>query len=235
MSVRNRVVDVLRRLGLLRLVVGLHRLWLGLVKVVCRLTGRPVIDAIYNDRYFTVEEAWTEPTAGAVVDVIVKEFRPASVADVGCGTAVYLRHFKERGVSIQGYEGSTAAIDRAQVPATSIQRCDLTKPLQVDRQYDLALCFEVAEHLPDAAADTLVGSMVSLAPVILFSAAQPGQGGVDHINEQPGSYWIAKYEAAGCRYDEPGTEKLRAAMTAADVAWWLKTNLMVFRRARPAS
>jgi len=48
---------------------------------------------------------------------------------------------------------------------------------------------EVAEHLEPSSAGTIVQSLVSLSDVFLFSAAFPGQGRTNHINEQPHSYW----------------------------------------------
>ena len=59
----------------------------------------------------------------------------------------------------------------------------------LERQFDLAQSLEVAEHLPQARAATFVSDLVAHAPVVLFSAASPGQGGENHINEQPAEYW----------------------------------------------
>ncbi len=59
----------------------------------------------------------------------------------------------------------------------------------MDRRYDLAVCLEVAEHLPEASASKLVRQLTSAAPAVLFSAAVPGQGGTNHINEQWPDYW----------------------------------------------
>ena len=42
---------------------------------------------------------------------------------------------------------------------------------------------------PKVCAEGLVESLVSIAPVILFSAAVPLQGGVNHVNEQWPDYW----------------------------------------------
>jgi hypothetical protein len=60
-------------------------------------------------------------------------------------------------------------------------------------QFDLAICLEIAEHLPESCADALIKFLSELAPAVLFGAAIPGQGGVNHINEQWQSYWVAKF------------------------------------------
>jgi hypothetical protein len=54
---------------------------------------------------------------------------------------------------------------------------------------------EVAEHLKESRAAGLVEDLTKLADVILFSAAIPGQGGTDHVNEQFLSYWTALFAA----------------------------------------
>src|SRR5205085_7165879 len=61
------------------------------------------------------------------------------------------------------------------------------------RTFDLAICLEVAEHLPETAATALVASLASLAPIVLFSAAIPFQGGTDHRNEQWPQYWFDRF------------------------------------------
>lgn len=61
---------------------------------------------------------------------------------------------------------------------------DLTQPLSLGRKFDLCVSMEVAEHLPPSRADSFVADLVGLAPVVLFSAAVPEQGGTNHLNEQ---------------------------------------------------
>jgi hypothetical protein len=43
---------------------------------------------------------------------------------------------------------------------------------------------KVSEHLSDKAGGGLVRALSKAAPLVLFSAAVPGQGGSHHINEQ---------------------------------------------------
>ena len=57
---------------------------------------------------------------------------------------------------------------------------------------------EVAEHIPPECADIFVESLTwGLAPVIMFSAAVPGQGGTLHLNEQWPAYWASKFAQHG--------------------------------------
>jgi len=230
MSIRNTAVTFFRKIGLMSLISMLHQTWLNLIKLFCRITGRSHLDFIYNDSYFAAEEAWTLPTAKAVVDIILEACSPVSLADVGCGSGVYLRFFQEAGVEIKGFEGSPAGIRRAHVDRSLIEQCDLTKPLKIGRTYDLAICFEVAEHLPTEFSDVIVASIAGLSNRVLFSAAQPGQGGVDHINEQSCAFWQQKFEALGFTMDIERTERLRTAFGKQGSVWWLEKNLMVFQK-----
>lgn len=97
---------------------------------------------------------------------------------------------------------------------------------------DLVLCLEVAEHLPESAADTLCDALAAATgDRLVFSAATPGQGGAGHINEQPGEYWAAKLGARGLEIDMPRSILLRARWRAeAPEAWWYGKNVRVWRK-----
>jgi len=68
---------------------------------------------------------------------------------------------------------------------------------------------------------------------VVFSAARPGQGGSDHVNEQPPEYWITRFEQNGFVCDHERTERWRAAWAKRGVRWWYCQNLLVFVRAEP--
>ena len=75
-------------------------------------------------------------------------------------------------------------------------------PFELERRFELALCLEVGEHLPERSAPALVESLAAAAPVVLFSAAVPGQGGTSHVNEQWPPYWERLFAEQGMRkYD----------------------------------
>jgi hypothetical protein len=88
-------------------------------------------------------------------------------------------------------------VDIAAPEETLFIRHDLTTPLYLGRAFNLVLCLEVGEHLPEASADTLVDNIVYHGGDIVFSAAVPGQEGVGHINCQPHEYWHAKFAEHG--------------------------------------
>lgn len=112
----------------------------------------------------------------AVASILTDEFQPESVIDFGCGVGHTLAGFERRGVTIQGIEGSNVARELAVIDSSKIEVSDLRKPAKFG-EYDLVVCMEVAEHLPEPSADTLVDTLIAHGETIVFTAATPGQGG----------------------------------------------------------
>lgn len=113
------------------------------------------------------------------------------VADIGCGTGGWAYIASELGAVV-------FAVD-LDVPKNLqlVPVCDHDLSLGYDcTGYDLAICLEVAEHLPDHAAIPLVEGLVG-ATRVLFSAATPGQPGVGHINCRPHDYWHGLFDDYG--------------------------------------
>ncbi|MCA9789386.1 MAG: hypothetical protein KC462_06410, partial [Cyanobacteria bacterium HKST-UBA05] len=64
-----------------------------------------------------------------------------------------------------------------------------TKPIRFNQTFDLAMCVEIAEHIPNRCSRQLVKTLTKASDTVFFTAAPPGQGGVGHINEQPQAFW----------------------------------------------
>jgi hypothetical protein len=96
--------------------------------------------------------------------------------------------------------------------------------------FDVAISMEVAEHLPSTCANVFVRLLTSLAPVVVFTAAPPGQGGVDHVNEQPPEYWIQLFELHGFQLNRDLSDRWRKRWEANRVVSFYHKNLMIFRR-----
>jgi SAM-dependent methyltransferase len=140
-----------------------------------------------------------ERSAATVVPEIVRLIRPEKVVDVGCGQGVWLAEFARHGCTIRGFDGhdgSRLDISRDQYTQVDFES---VRQLDIGEGFDLAVCLEVAEHLPASRADWLVGTLCGTAPVVLFSAAIPGQGGSNHINEQWPDYWAYRFARDGYR------------------------------------
>jgi len=158
-----------------------------------------------------------------------------TVIDIGCGPGVWLECCKQLGAeTVLGVDGSIIPADLEHLMAHERIQADLTQPLVLSKardSFDLAICTEVAEHLPAAAADVLVESITCCSPSVIFSAAGPDQAGSGHINCQWPEYWQAKFNSLGFRCDDA----LRwIVWDDSQVEPWYRQNLMTAQQASTA-
>ncbi len=154
---------------------------------------------IYDATFFDSFMENSSRSASAVVPILVNLIRPESVVDIGCGVGTWLQAFRQNGVgNVLGIDGNYVDLKTLKIPEDRFISMDLRNPVPIIQQYfDLAICLEVAEHLPESSAIRLVNFIASLAPVIFFSAAVPGQGGTGHVNEQWPDYWGRHFSEHG--------------------------------------
>lgn len=152
----------------------------------------------YTNDFFQAISEGSLSSAKAILPIIFDLIQPKSVVDVGCGNGLWLSVCQALGAeTILGIDGDYVQRDELKVPESCFQAKDLTQPLRLEQTFDLVISVEVAEHLPDKNSDVFVESLISLGKVVLFSAAVPFQGGVEHINEQWPNYWKKKFEDRG--------------------------------------
>ena len=184
---------------------------------------RPYTEEFYRD----IEEGALR-SAGELVPLVLQLVQPKSVVDVGCGAGAWLSVFVKYGVNdVLGVDGDWIDKKMLRIPEEQFMFFNLKQPLRLDRQFDLIVSLEVAEHLPSECAETFVDSLVRLGPVVLFSAAIPFQGGVDHINEQWPQYWMRlfqekRYEVIDCIRKKIWENE--------NVKWWYSQNVLLFAR-----
>lgn len=168
-----------------------------------------------------------QSAASVVVPIILKKQNIKSVVDFGCGLGNWLLEFQNNGISrLKGYEYNID-IPKLVVNKAMIEQKDLTQWINCDTKYDLAICLEVAEHLPAESADILIRSLTDHSDFILFSAALPMQGGQNHINEQPFMYWVDKFNKLG--YDCSSLIR-NEIWDNKKVDWWYKQNMLIVRK-----
>lgn len=182
----------------------------------------------YSKDYYSSIKGDSDRSANLVAPLIFQMFQPQSLIDVGCGCGTWTAALKKAGIpSVMGIDGDYVKLEQLLIKPEEFQRRNLLQPLNLDKKFDLALCLEVAEHLEGSRADSFVRDLTSLADLVVFSAAIPGQGGTHHVNEQWPSYWISRFTANGFK----AVDCLRPQIwNITEVAWWYKQNMFVFAK-----
>lgn len=181
--------------------------------------------APYSGGFYDDLARTADPSAAVVVPRLLALAPVASVVDLGCGTGGWLAAFLAHGVAeVLGLDGPWVRTGQLRIAPERFRRADLTRPIALERRFDCALALEVAEHLPAERAEGFVADLLAAAPLVLFSAAVPGQGGVGHVNEQWPGWWAERFAARGAALLDP----FRAALWEDErVAWWYRQNLLL--------
>jgi SAM-dependent methyltransferase len=181
---------------------------------------------LYNEKFYTHHRPISRRSAEVIVPIIEALFHPQSVCDVGCGLGAWLSVFNERGITdILGMDGSYVKSDMLMIPREKFREIDLVDAFAVPRRFDLAMSLEVAEHLPANRARPFVTALTKIAPVIVFSAAIPNQGGTGHVNEQWQDYWARLF----AEHDFVPIDCIRPRIWNDEaVAWWYCQNILVY-------
>jgi len=188
----------------------------------------PQVDKLspYTASFYEEQRGGSYSSAEVIVPLLLSLAQIRSVVDVGCGVATWLRVLMEHGVSdVMGIDGGYVDRGAVQIPADQFRAMDIREPLNVGRSFDVALSLEVAEHLPHNCAEGFVESLTRLAPVVLFSAAIPFQGGTDHVNEQWPEFWADIFQRNG--YVPFDCIRPRV-WNDARVEWWYAQNTLVY-------
>jgi SAM-dependent methyltransferase len=152
----------------------------------------------YSTKFYEEMKDTNLSSAYVITPLIIDLIQPKSVVDVGCGTGIWLKAFLEKGITnIVGIDGEWVKEDMLVIPKESFKIQNFEEPFTIKHSADLAVCLEVGEHVSNEAAHALVSNLTGIAPVILFSAAIPFQGGSRHINEQWPEYWEKKFQEKG--------------------------------------
>lgn len=152
------------------------------------------VNSHYDQSFYGSQVAGSLRSARSFSDVVIRIIPPISVVDIGCGRGTWLKAFLERGAErAVGIDGPWNSQDKMIDQRIQFVGCDLENAPLFEERFDLSLSVEVGEHLSKNASDQFVASLCSASDFVIFGAAIPGQGGINHINEQPPSYWARKF------------------------------------------
>jgi hypothetical protein len=181
--------------------------------------------SVYDNYFYHSLKGYSQSSARVLVPLLISKYKPTSVIDFGCGTGEFLLECQRNSIeTFLGIEGDWLTEHTAK---DWIRAADLSQPVSIKTKFDLALCLEVAEHLPQSAANTLIKSLTDTADVIAFSAAIPGQGGTNHINEQYPDYWAKLMFDFGFELD---WDPRHLIWNDRNIAPWYRQNLLVYRK-----
>jgi len=180
----------------------------------------------YDRDYYEMKQAGWRDSAAAIVPALVRWFPARAVLDVGCGTGNLLATFARYGATdLLGIDGEQVPRDLLQIAPEQFLLAEQALVTGLDRRFDVACSLEYAEHLPAERARDLVALLAGAAPVVLFSAAVPGQGGLGHVNEQRQSWWAALFAERGL----VPVDCIRPAIQdAPGVEWYYAQNTLVY-------
>jgi len=160
------------------------------------------LEDIYSKSFFSSRHKlkWRVPI---VCDAVKTILNPSSIVDVGCAVGDFVHGFTDRGMDAAGIEGSKSSLPYLQCASDQVFFADLRKPIPKDIPFfDLAMCFEVAEHIEPEFAGMFAENLERLSDRILISAATPGQGGHYHVNCKEHNYWIDMFAELGYRINK---------------------------------
>lgn len=180
----------------------------------------------YTENFYRLVQEGAKQSAAEIVPIVIELIQPQSVIDIGCGLGTWLSKFQQHNITdILGVDGDYIDQKQLEIPSDKFVPFDLKNQFVIDRKFDLVVSLEVAEHLPQEYGEKFVESLTNLGSVVLFSAAIPFQGGVEHINEQWQDYWVSYFQ----KRDYVPIDCIRKRIwNNQKVEVWYAQNMMIF-------
>ena len=128
--------------------------------------------------------------------------------DIGCGMGISTNYFKDLGCTIQAIEGHPYCKENSLIKDYILLHDYINGESQLSGTYDLCWSCEFVEHVEEKYSENFIKDFAK-AKIVLITHATPGQGGWNHVNCQPASYWIERLSNHGLEYDDDLTKETR--------------------------
>jgi SAM-dependent methyltransferase len=183
----------------------------------------------YDSNFYIWVNKTSKESAKKIIPIINSILKPKNILDVGCGNGVWLSEWQklESVEKVTGIDGYYINRNDLFIKKNQFRPHDLTIPFDFRETFALVQSLEVAEHIPKKNADNFISSIQKHGDAILFSAAHPGQGGENHINEQPPEYWRDKFSKYGFEMYDCIRPKIKNDNS---IAIWYRLNIFLFLR-----
>lgn len=172
-------------------------------------------DKIYDDRYFKWHLKYAREYAIRNMNWFIDEYNISSLIDFGCGLGSYLESAYSKQLKIKGYEYANEYAKKYTTPSIIEYieyGVDCTQFIDIDFKYDCAISIEVGEHLDGSKSDMFcenISRSLDNGGILIFSAAQPNQGGSGHINCQEKQFWIDIFSELGFKNNKKRYENIK--------------------------
>ncbi|MDQ2960134.1 MAG: methyltransferase domain-containing protein [Candidatus Dormibacteraeota bacterium] len=133
---------------------------------------------------------------GHAADEIVRSLTPKRVFDAGCALGFLVAALWDRNIEAYGRDISEFAISEVRSDVRSY--CSVGSIADpIEGEYDLVLCIEVLEHMPEDEALEAIRMITRAAPRVLFSSTPSDFDEPTHVNVRPIRYWLRHFADAG--------------------------------------
>lgn len=190
---------------------------------------------VYDDRYFKWHYNVTKNYAISTMNWFIENYKPSSIIDYGCGIGAYLESgLKNNITKLRGFDIGGEKLIPYIDPSVKkyVEFIDCTLPIITDK-YDCVISLETGEHIEPDGSDIFIDNLsnsLNEKGIILFSAAPPGQGGSGHINCQPKSFWIEKFQERGIYKNEELSDTIIKNWNKLGAPEYICSNLIVLER-----
>lgn len=177
---------------------------------------------IYDKSFYNMHLQW-KPFYKLIADWIMENTDFNTSVEYGCGNGFLSEYFQASGKQVTC---SDFSLEAGNYVAESIKpffsSVDMTVPIEDAPAKDLALCFEVAEHIDPAGTDVFFENLVKTSPKHILFSSEPTTSGWGHINCHPEEFWVDSICKRGYTLNQELTDKFRNDLgeSTQQISWY---------------